>query len=448
MRLLFLLLKNPLKFFTLLTAHNFRILWFYISTMQFSTLVERLKLLHQNLATHSIKPDSIFDYPIHLSSPIKVQDSNTKNKSLLFIDRHVPFHDKDAGSKSTFQHLQLMVQMGYNIKFLGNDFINHQPYTAELRRMGIEVLYGAWYRRHWKKWVVENRNNIDYIYLSRPHITRNYLGFIKKHTSSKLIYCGHDLNYLREARHYQVEGDRSLLLASRKWEKMELDIIHNVDVSYFFSDFESNELQQRLPDCTIRTIPIFLFDESELELRKWPGFESRSGILFVGGFNHPPNVDAMRWFVKEIFPIIKAKLPEIELTIVGSNPTTDIIQLSGEGVTVTGRLSDEELQQQYLIRRMVIAPLRYGAGVKGKIIEAMYYNVPTVTTSIGAEGICEAEKTLFIGDEPQDFANLVIRAYKDSDIWNKTAEQMFHTIKRNYTKATAREIIALDMPPS
>jgi O-antigen biosynthesis protein len=383
-----------------------------------------------------------------VSDIFKARDRSTKKKTLLYIDHYVPFYDQDAGSKSTFQYLQLMAEMGYNIKFLGSNFANHQPYTTDLQQMGIEVLYGTWYRKGWKKWIVENRNNIDYIYLSRPHITRNYLGFIKKNTSSKLIYCGHDLNYLREARHYKVEGDKSLLLASQKWEKMELDIIRNVDVSYFFSDFESNELRKRLPACTVKTIPIFLFDESELERKKWPGFDSRSGILFVGGFNHPPNVDAMQWFVKEIFPIIKANLPGIELTIVGSNPTTDIIQLSGEGVTVAGRLSDEDLKQQYLSRRMVIAPLRYGAGVKGKIIEAMYYNLPTVTTSIGAEGIFDAEKTLFIGDEPQEFADLVIRAYKDSDVWNKTAEQMFHTIKKNYTKVAAREIIALDMPPA
>jgi len=377
----------------------------------------------------------------------KARDRSTRKKTLLFIDHYVPFYDQDAGSKSTFQYLQLMVEMGYNIKFLGDNFFNHQPYTADLQRMGIEVLYGLWYQRNWKRWIANNRNNIDYIYLSRPHITKKYLAFIKKHTSSKLIYCGHDLNYLREARRYMVEGNKSFLRASRKWEKIELDIIRNVDVSYFFSTFELQELQKSLPDCTIRTIPLFLFDWSELEQNKSPDFESRSGLLFVGGFNHDPNVDAIRWFVKEVFPIIRTKVPGIQFIVVGSNPPPEIVRLSGNGVMVAGRLSDEELRQRYRLCRLVIAPLRYGAGVKGKIIEAMRYGVPTVTTSIGAEGIGDAEQSLFIADEAQTFADQVIRAYNDSDIWNKAAKQLPITVKHHFSKATAREILALDMPP-
>lgn len=377
----------------------------------------------------------------------KARARSSRKKTLLFIDHYVPFYDQDAGSKSTFQYLQLMVEMGYNIKFIGDNFADHQPYTSDLQQMGIEVLYGPWYQQYWKRWIASNTNNFDYIYLSRPHITRKYLNFIREHTSSKLIYCGHDLIYLREARRYMVEGKKSVLRASRKWKKVEIDIIRNVDVSYFFSTFELQELQKNLPDCTIRTIPLFLFDGTKPEQTKPPDFESRRGLLFVGGFNHDPNVDAIQWFVREIFPLIKSKIPAIELSIVGPNPSPEIIRLSGKGIIVSGRLSDEELRQQYRLRRLVIAPLRYGAGVKGKIVEAMRYCVPIVTTTIGAEGIGDAEQTLFIADEAQTFADQVIRSYTDSDIWNKAAKQLPITLKRHFSKAAARNILALDMPP-
>lgn len=377
----------------------------------------------------------------------KARDRSARKKTLLFIDNYVPFYDQDAGSKSTFQYLQLMVEMGYNIKFLGDNFINHQPYTTTLQQMGIEVLYGPWYQRNWKRWIANNGNNIDYIYVSRPHITKKYLNFIKKHTFSKIIYCGHDLIYLREARRYMVERKKSFLRSSRKWETLELDIIRNVDVSYFFSSFELKELQKRLPDCTVRVIPLFLFDETEHEQKKSPDFESRNGLLFVGGFNHDPNVDAMRWFVEKIFPLVKAKVPDIELTIVGSKPPQEIVQLSGNGVIVAGRLSDEELRQQYRLRRLVIAPLRYGAGVKGKIVEAMYYGLPTVTTSIGAEGIGDAEQALFIADEVQTFANQIIYAYTNSIAWNTVSNKATHTLKQYFSKVTARKLLERDMPP-
>ncbi len=385
----------------------------------------------------------------HAGGPEKIfnaRDRSMRKKTLLFIDHHVPFYDQDAGSKSTFQYLQLMSDMGYNIKFLGDDFIEHQPYTATLQQMGIEVLYGHWYQSNWKKWISDYGSNFDYIYMSRPYETRKYLKTVKSRTSAKLFYCGHDLHYLREARRYKVEGAKSFLTAPQ-WKKIESDIIRSVDISYFFSTFEVQELQTNFPNCIIRKIPLFLFDDAGPEQEKSSKFASRNGLLFVGGFTHPPNADAVRWFIREIFPLIKAKLPTIELIVAGSNPPADIIRLSGNGVVIAGRLSENELLEQYRLRRLVIAPLRYGAGVKGKIVEAMYYGVPTVTTSIGAEGIDNAAQALFIADEVQTLADQIIHAYTDSIAWNKVLDEATRTVKQYFSKDTARKLLERDMPP-
>ena len=161
---------------------------------------------------------------------------------------------------------------------------------------------------------------------------------------------------------------------------------------------------------------------------------------------HAPNVDAVRWFVEDIYPLIRTRLPNIKFTVVGSNPPVEISGLDSNGVIICGRLSDEELQQQYSLRRLVVAPLRYGAGVKGKIVEAMRYGVPTVTTSIGAEGIGDAEKALFIADKASTFADEVIKAYIDNERWNTAAERVTQTVRQNFSRTIAQKILARDMP--
>jgi glycosyltransferase involved in cell wall biosynthesis len=161
---------------------------------------------------------------------------------------------------------------------------------------------------------------------------------------------------------------------------------------------------------------------------------------------HTPNVDAVRWFVEDIYPLVSGKLPDVEFIIVGSNPPAEITRLAGNGVVIVGRLSDEELRRQYRHCRLVVAPLRYGAGVKGKIVEAMSYGVPTVTTSIGAEGIGDARNALFVVDEASAFAEQVIMAYSDAARWNSVAERATQAVRRHFSKEAARDILMRDMP--
>jgi GT2 family glycosyltransferase len=375
------------------------------------------------------------------------RDRSANKKSLLFIDHYVPFYDKDAGSKSTFQYLRLMAEMGYHIVFIGDNYVAHQPYTVALQQMGIEVLHGSWYQRHWKKWLATNGRYFDYAYLSRPHIARKYLPYIKYHTSAKLLYCGHDLHGLREARRYQLEGNIAYYRTAQKWERIENDILCAIDVGYYFSDFEVDELHKRLPNVTVRTIPLYLFDDAEFEdAHEAPVFSERQGLLFVGGFMHAPNVDAVCWFAKEIMPLILEHLPDVVLTVVGANPPAEVVRLAGEKIVVAGQISDEALREQYRRCRLVVAPLRFGAGVKGKIVEAMRYGVPTVTTPIGAEGIGDAPKALLIAEDAQIFAEMVVSAYSDMASWEAAAKQVRKAAQDHFSKNAARAILSQDMP--
>lgn len=312
--------------------------------------------------------------------------------------------------------------------------------------MGIEVLYGARLRNHWKQWLQDHAQGFDYCFLSRPHIAQKYLPVLRRCTTAKLLYCGHDLHCLREERHYQVEGKRIYLRAANKWEACEESILRQVDVGYFFSPVEVEEAQRRFPGVKVRTIPLYLFNEDEGYRVPPHGDKDRVGLMFVGGFMHQPNIDAVCWFVNDIMPKIVAQVPEITFFIVGSNPTTEIKNLSGKHVIVTGRVSEENLLQRYRSVRVVVAPLRYGAGIKGKIVESLSHGVATVTTSIGAEGIGDAEKALLIADGEAEFAAAVIKAYTDKDIWQQLTTGATEIIRKHFSAEAARTILASDMP--
>jgi len=376
----------------------------------------------------------------------RARDRSLHKKRLLFIDHYVPLRDQDAGSKSTFQYLSLMAEMGYKITFLGDNFVAHQPYAQELQQLGIEVLYGSGYRRRWKRWLATHGNDFDYAYLSRPHITRKYLPHIQKHSAAKLLYCGHDLHFLREERRYQLEGKRTYLQEAQKWARWEEAILRQVDMGYFFSSFEVEELRRRFPGVSVRTIPLYLFDEAKLEAVSPVSFADRAGLLFVGGFMHAPNVDAVHWFAEKILPLVREHLPDIVFTVVGSNPPKDISNLACNHIHITGRISDDVLLQHYRQTRLVVAPLRYGAGVKGKIVEAMDHGVPTVTTTVGAEGIGDADLALFIADDAASFAKAVVRAYSRPETWSKAQRLSREAIRKYFSKASARDILRQDMP--
>ena len=376
----------------------------------------------------------------------RARDRSLSRKRLLFIDHYVPLRDQDAGSKSTFQYLLLMAEMGYQITFLGDNFVDYQPYTSELQQVGIEVLYGSGLQRRWRRWFAAHGKDFDFVYLSRPHITRKYLSHIRRHSSAKLLYCGHDLHFLREERHYRLESKRVHFEAARKWACWEEEILRQVDMGYFFSEFEVEEARRRFPGVVVRTIPLYLFDEMALGEASPVGFNDRQGVLFVGGFMHAPNGDAVRWFVEEVLPLVLDRLPEIEFTVVGSNPPVEITLLASDRVHITGRVSDEVLLEHYRHTRLVVAPLRFGAGVKGKIVEAMYHGVPTVTTTIGAEGIGGADGALLIADDAASFADAVVQAYTCSTTWNQAEQLSRQSIRQHFSKEAARSILSQDMP--
>lgn len=350
-------------------------------------------------------------------------------KTILVIDHYVPQIDKDAGSKTTYQYLKMFVRQGYRVKFIGDNFYQHEPYTTMLQQMGIEVLYGPWYAQHWQEWILENKASIDFAYLNRPHITVKYIDFLKEKTDIKCIYYGHDLHFLRLNREYELTGDVSKKEEAEDWKGKELYIMRRADMTYYPSCVEVQEIKKIDPTIPVKAITAYVYESFLTDINA--DFAKREGILFVGGFGHPPNEDAVLWFVDKILPLIE-KHQEMPFYIVGSNPSEKIKKIHNEHVIVKGFVSEEELRSLYNSCKLVVVPLRYGAGVKGKVVEALYYGTPMVTTSVGIEGIEGADQIIAVTNKEEDFAETVLKLYDDnvklaqiSDSYQKFVQDRF-----------------------
>lgn len=369
------------------------------------------------------------------------RDKSANKPCLLMVDHYVPQYDKDAGSRTVYAYLKLFVKMGFNVKFIGDNFHRHEPYTTSLQQLGIEVLYGPEYANNWKTWIQTNAKEFKYVFLNRPHISVNYIDFIRQETKAKIIYYGHDLHFLREFRQYQLTKKADTLKSSEEWKKKELSLMHKADVVYYPSEVEVQEISKIDSKIDAKAIVAYIFPE--IQRRKYD-FSKKNDLLFVGGFTHTPNVDAVLWFCNEILPIIVERIPDIKLYIVGSNAPEKVLNLSSENVIIKGFVSDEELNHLYEKCKLAVIPLRYGAGIKGKVIEAMSNGVPIVTTSVGAEGIIGAEKFMCIEDGKEAFAYKLCELYQDEKELERISEASYDYIENNYSEKNAWDVIKSD----
>ena len=365
----------------------------------------------------------------------QARDRTAGKKTILVIDHYVPHYDRDAGSKTTFQYLQLFSSLGFNIKFLGDNFFRHEPYTTTLQQMGIEVLYGPWYRDNWKEWIKDNAAYIDYVYLNRPHISIKYIDFLKNHTHATILYYLHDLHFLREEKQYAVTRDPLLKTSAAKWKETELALFRKAAVVLTPSEDEKILIKSLDPDFNVDTILPYFFTEKAVPVT---GFHLRTQLLFVGGFGHAPNLDAVEWFCAEVWPLVLAQLPGAVFTIAGANPPESVLALQSESIVVKGFVSDKDLAALYQKTKLAVIPLRYGAGVKGKTVEAMFHGIPIVSTGFGVEGMPDGWASFLQPvNDAAAFANGIVRLYNNPEALEGLSRQETSYINRHFTQAAA-----------
>ncbi len=383
------------------------------------------------------------------------RDRSRRKLHILVIDHYVPHFDQDAGSRTIFTWLKIFTDLGFKVTFIGDNFFKHEPYTSILQNMGIEVLYGQYYADKWQEWLGKNLQYFDYVLLSRSWISMKYMNYIEKikktvSLKTRIIYYPHDLSYLRLYREYEVTKNSRLLEEAEKLKEAEFRLFERSNIIILPSSFERDYIKQYFPGKDIRLIMPFAYQSNEIPLTN-ANFEERSGLLFVGGFRHRPNYYGVKWFLESgIWDYIKNAIDGVKFYIVGSEMPDDIKRLStlDKQIEALGYVTDSALKELYNKVRVVVSPLTFGAGLKGKIAEAIAMGVPIVTTSIGAEGYEKAEEIMLVADKPEDFAKLIVDIYLNKNKWYEIRNNQIEYAKSRLSYESViemwREIFGLD----
>ncbi len=329
--------------------------------------------------------------------------------TMLIIDDGVPRWDRHAGALTIKQYIGLLRSMGFKMVFCpARDLAPHQPYTRLLQQEGVEVLHAP---ETLRAWLARNGSFVDYVWTARPDITGPVLRLLRERTTALIWYYTHDLHYLRERRRWELDGDARSLRESNRLRRLEHAIFAGVDLVMTPSRDEADIIRAEVPAARVHVIPPYLYDAAPAPRAPAP-FSERDSVIFVGGYLHPPNVDAALWLAREIMPLVWRDVPEARLLVVGADATPELLALAGPRVDVTGFVPD--VQPLYDRARISVNPLRYGAGVKGKIVASLAAGVPVVTTPIGNEGIGLRDGVeVLIGEDAPAIAARIVALWRD-----------------------------------
>ena len=352
---------------------------------------------------------------------------------ILVMDHYVPTYDRDSGSLRMFNMLKILVELGNKVTFIGDEPLRMEPYTQELQQKGIEVIYAP-YIQSMKEYLAKNGKLFDIAILSRAHVAAKHISSVKRYCNrAEIVFDTVDLQFLRKSRRAEVENSEVVLEEAERLKRLEFQLARMSDITFVVSPVEKDIMLKEDPSLRIEVV-------SNIHQIKHPqkGFSERRDIMFVGGFVHPPNGDAVEWFAREIFPLIREKIPAIKFYVVGNEPPREITRLNSSDIIVTGYV--EDLTPYFKNCKLFVSPLRYGAGVKGKINQSMSYGLPVVTTSIGAEGIglTDSENAL-IADNPEEFAEKVALLYNDEELWNRLSENSIKNVEENFSYGVIKE---------
>jgi len=375
----------------------------------------------------------------------KARDRSRDRPCILVVDHYVPQPDRDAGSRTMVQFMRLLLDMGLSVKFWPSNLWYDPDYTPSLQQMGIEVFYGPEYSHAFDAWMADNGADLDYVLLSRPDVAIECIDSVRRHTTAPILFYGHDIHHLRLREQMGVEkADSALRREYARLAKLEPEVWGRVDLVCYPADFETDYvltvLRDQGRDAAAMTVPAFAFDSFPDAPAE--NLEARRGILFVAGFGHPPNADAARWLVNEVLPLVHARRPDVELWLVGANPCAQVRALRSERVHVTGFVTDEQLAECYRSARVAAAPLRFGGGLKGKVVEAMRYGAPMVTTPTGMQGLQAASDAVSYTDDPAAFADHLLRLLEDDAYWRAQSRAAQEFVRTHFSVAAMSDALA------
>jgi O-antigen biosynthesis protein len=368
---------------------------------------------------------------------LRARDRAKNGKVALVIDHYIPEPDRDAGSRNIVEIIKSLRAKSWRIKFWPDNLYFNANYARALQDLEIETLYKPWVAT-FHKWFSEYGDQIDLVFFSRPTIAPRYIKIVRdKSPKTPTVFYGHDLHFARLKMQATVLNSRKLARQGELMERVERKIWKAVDLALYPSKEEAETARILEPTANIEAILPFCFDVFPT-LRRAP---TNRDLMFVGGFMHAPNVDAALWLVQAILPIVRRSVPDARLWIVGSNPTTKVKSLAADNVFVAGYISAEALDQKYQTVRAAVVPLRFGAGIKLKVVEALHQGVPLVLTSIGAQGLPGVADVAVVADDPEKIAAAVVDLLTDDEAWYSQSNKELAFARKHFSREASVQAI-------
>lgn len=346
------------------------------------------------------------------------RDRSANAPHILIVDHYIPQWDRDAGSRTIYHFIRMFLSKGFKITLWPENLYEDKQYCKVLQNMGVEVIYSSEYVGKFVDFISENGKYFGYALLSRPSVAINYYSMLRNYSKAKILYYGHDIHHRRMQLEMETHPSNKLELEIEAMRIEEVKNWRSTDVVLYPSEEECRMVVEELPGAVVAPVPMLGYTSDELLAGRanLARFDKRDvdDLLFVGG-SHPPNVDALLWFTHEVFPLIRERRSTVRLNIVGSSVHDEVRRLASESIVICGRLSDDALNLLYAKVGVAVVPLRFGAGVKGKTIEALFNAIPFVATSIGMQGLRSDTPIGFVADSAQEFAEAVLQAQSDRE---------------------------------
>ena len=384
-----------------------------------------------------------------MAAPRDVVDDAVR---ILVVDGRVPTPDRDGGSLRLFNILTLLVELDCRVTFVPTDPASQpeaaaqlRPYIEPLRAAGIQVItapqiqtLGQHLQAHGPRYdIVMLSGGVYHAY--------GHIGEVRRLAPrASLWFDTVDLCYVREYRHARLLGSQPALKSALDVKRRELRAAAEADWTLVVSEEEAVVLKRAAPAARVHVLTNIHHTYSG-----GAPFETRSGIVFIGAYQHLPNMDGLRWFLQNVFPLLRTALPGVRLSVIGANPPPEALALAAPDVRIAGHVPD--LGRVYNTCRLSIAPLRFGAGVKGKVLLSLGYGVPVVGTHVAAEGSYLVDgQNARLADAPADFAQAIVEVYTQPELWRRLAGSGLETVERHFSISSARrqlvQLLAASLP--
>lgn len=364
-----------------------------------------------------------------ITSSVSYKKTQNSKKNVCFFSTILPRYDRDAGSKTIMSYLKLFLRKGYKVSIATINDDNLEPYYSELKSLGIIVVQ---YKNHYSNintWIADNMGKIGYAIVNYPDAAEVVMPILKV-CEIRTLYYGHDLHFFRLRRQFEEKRQEYYKVLSDNMYHKEKRAIELADLVCYPSEDEVDLVKREWKIKNVNIMMPYIYESSKSRPTYIP--EDRDGIMFIGS-KFAPNQDGINWFVENIYPEVDREL-NIPLYIVGG---VEVDNSKMNRIFVESFISENELDNLYSKVRLVVVPLRFGAGVKGKVVDALHRGIPIVSTSIGIEGIPDLDGCIRKADTGEEFIRAILEIYNDYETLCHMSVEGAKVIEKNYSEEMA-----------